>query len=132
MKFVLIISLIPHILCNINFVSRFLKDLQYLENINSVFVLNFNNSKNSDLILKSIQLPKLSLKHGLNMNFLNFPRYETYNSFKYYFNRGFMTVIISLDKHLFQSNLLTEIICFSRENILVIITDKKYKNYVNI
>lgn len=115
-KFILIISFISQILCNINFVSQFLKNLQNFENINSVFVLKFNNSKYSADIINSIFLPKLTLKDGFNINFLDFPRYETFNSLKYYFNREFMTILIAknLDKHLFQSNLLREIVWSSR------------------
>lgn len=67
----------------------------------------------------------MTLQNGLKINYLNFPRYETANSMKYYFNREFMILIMAenVDVNMIYSETITDVISFSRDRVLVIISD---------
>lgn len=134
-QFALLLNLISNISTNIDFISDFLTNLEISQNLHSTYVLKQDNSKYSDEIIKSLTLPTITIQYGMPINYLNFTKFETINySLKFYFNKQFMTILIAqvFNESIFQNHILFEILNFSRENILVIITDQIYNNWINV
>lgn len=134
MKYIFILGIFQYIFCNIDLTIKYLKDIEIQEKINSIYVFKLNNSKYDDIILKSLTLPTITLQNGLEMNYLNFPKFESASALKYYFNSEFLALIFmeNFEKNDFRNTLLQDIIWYSRDQIIVIISEKSYKNAVNI
>lgn len=133
MKFEIFLFLIPYICCEITNVKTFISNLISNEGVYSTYILKIGNSRYYDEIIESIFLPKVIFQDGSKINYLNFPRYERINSLKYYFNREFITLVIAedIEENFIESKTLHEIILYSRDQILAIITEKTC-NYSDI
>lgn len=129
------LALFSKSLQNIHYVSEFLTNLETSENLHSTYILRLDNSQYTDEMMKSLTLPTITIQDGLQINYLNFKKYKSVNnSLKFYFNQEFMTVLIaeSLNESIFLSESLKEIACFSRDRILILITDRFCNNWINV
>lgn len=127
------LNLFPQVFSNVE-INKFLSNLQSSDNLDSIYIFKINNSIFCDKILESITLPKITVQDGFGMNYLNLPRYQLFNSFKYYFNREFMTILIAekIEYNFLHNELLKEIIWYSKDKIFVIITDRYFSNTLNL
>lgn len=134
MKIGLIQTFFPYILCNINFLQKFISNLEISQNLNSIFIFKNDNFQYIDEIIKELFLPKITIQNGFQLNTLNFPKYQTINSLKYYFNREFMTIIFAEngDENILENGNLKKIIWHNRKQIIIFITEKFYNNSKNL
>lgn len=145
MNFAVFITFIPYIFCNIDPLKKFLSNLELSQNPHSIYILNINNSRYSNGIINSFSLPKIVLQDGLDVNYLNFPKFETINSMKYFFNREFLSLVIAenIDESIFKNEMMKDIISYSKDHIFLIITHHnhfskrfimrfRFENYINV
>lgn len=123
LAFALLFIFIPNILSNSFHISKFLNLLQFEEKINLNYIIQIGDPFFIDEIVRSLSLPKVSLKEGSNVNYLDFPRYKKTTSLKYYFNYEFLTIIFAdFMENVLKSHLFAHTVSYSRNNIIVIIT----------
>lgn len=129
-----LVLFIPYTFGNIDLTIKFLTNLESSQSINSIFSFYLNNSKYSNEILKSLSLPKINIQNGLFMNYLNLPRFQMMSSLKNYANSEFIAIIFAenIEKNNLGIRLLQDVIWYSRDQIIVIISDSKYTNAVEI
>lgn len=120
--------LIPSTLSNINIVTNFLNNLEFSKNLNSIYILNIGNSQFSSTIIGSLKLPKIFVQNNIRLDYLNLTKFEIGNALKYHFNYEIMGIIIveKLELSIIQNNLLKEMFWFSRDKILVIISENTF------
>lgn len=118
---------------NIASVEKYFKNLESSESINSFYVINVDESVNTNEILKYLSLPIINIKNGTKINYLNLPRFKLANSIKYYFNYNFATIIIAtnFNDNFIYNELFWETLKFSRSNILIFVVDKIHRNTWN-
>lgn len=138
------------ILLFINIFPTFSSDLIYSENSYSknnilidlissekpdlIYILNFDNIENSEKIIESLKSPIISIQNGLEINYLNFPRFNSTKSIKYYFNYNFIAIVFIkyFEENIIKSEIFINTIIRSKKNIVIIITDKGFNNTVNL
>lgn len=128
LKLFKVFLLFSSIKCDFDLITKFLQNLESSERPNFIFVLKVGNFQYIDLILKTLQSPKINLENNGIINYLNLERFENTNSLKYYFNMEFLTLIFiencsTLEVDVFARFLKDVTVALSRNQLQVLLTD---------
>lgn len=107
-------------------VSNFLNNLESSENVNYIYVFIFDELECTNIILKSLSSPIVVLKYGIDINYLNLPKFKNIISYKYYFNENVMAIIfINVFKaDFFKNKLIFNTMIVHSDKILVVIAEQ--------